>query len=311
MDEKNNKQLNGILILNKPKGPSSNLCVEKIKKRFKQKKVGHAGTLDPIASGILIILLGQGTKLAPYLMEGYKVYRGIIQLGLETDTYDITGNIVSKASEIDLREEDIIQGIETWKGLIEQEVPPYSAAKHKGKPFYLLARRGENPPLKTKKIYIDHLEVLDINLPFVEFRVRCSKGTYIRSLAHSLGKRLKVGGVLKDLLREEVYPYALEDAVTLNELLDHPEMFSKVVVPISESLPHWPKVIVDGAVAHRVKNGNPIKTGEITRIFPGKPGERCFFLDPLSRPLALMETCLRDGELYWRILRGLWNRGFK
>ena len=308
MKEKTSNQYHGILVLNKPKGPTSNFCVEKIKKRFKQKKVGHAGTLDPIASGVLVILLGQGTKLAPYLMEGHKTYRGVIQLGLETNTYDATGEIVEETKDLNVKKEDIFQCIEEWKYLKEQEVPPFSAAKYKGRPFYSLVRKGETPPRKIKKIYIDHSEVLDINLPFVEFRIRCSKGTYIRSLAHSLGKRLKVGAILKELVREEVYPYTLENAVSLDELLKDPEIFSRKVLPISESLPHWPKVIVDRMVAQKIKNGNLLKVGEVGGVFPQEEGERYLFLDNLSEPLALMETSLKNGKLYWKILRGLWHK---
>jgi len=154
MKEKTSNQYHGILVLNKPKGPTSNFCVEKIKKRFKQKKVGHAGTLDPIASGVLVILLGQGTKLAPYLMEGHKTYRGVIQLGLETNTYDATGEIVEETKDLNVKKEDIFQCIEEWKYLKEQEVPPFSAAKYKGRPFYSLVRKGETPPRKIKKFIL-------------------------------------------------------------------------------------------------------------------------------------------------------------
>ncbi len=302
------QQYDGIFVLNKPKGPTSARCVEKIKRMFKQKKVGHAGTLDPLASGVLIILLGQGTKLASYFMESYKVYRGVIRLGIETDTYDITGKIVRKVSNIDIGEEEIIEAILDWKNLKDQEVPSFSAAKHKGIPFYSITRQGEKPPKKVKKISIDEVELLNIDLPLVEFRIRCGGGTYVRSLAHSLGKRLGTGAVLKELIREEVYPYRIEQATSLEELRVLPSIFWERVIPLSESLPHWPRVIVDRAVAEKIKNGRLLKVGEIGGAYPKKEGEKYLFLESGAYPLAIMETRRMEEGLYWKILRGLWGK---
>jgi len=308
MDSKKIAQCHGVLVLNKPKGPSSTSCIERIKRKFKQKKIGHAGTLDPMASGVLVVLLGKATKLAPYLMEGHKVYRGVIRLGIETDTYDITGNVLKESSYLGLTEDEIVKAIYEWQNIKEQEVPPYSAAKHKGKTFYSMARQGERPPKRVKKIYIDQVEVLGVNLPFIEFRIRCSKGTYVRSLAHSLGKRLKVGGVLFSLIRERAEPYGLEHSVSMEELLNSPSLFFEKVIDLSESLPHWPKLAVDEDISNKIKNGNLIRVGEIGGAYPEKEGERYLFLDPSLRALAIMETRFIDGTLYWKILRGLWGR---
>lgn len=308
MDSKKIAQCHGVLVLNKPKGPSSTLCIERIKRKFKQKKIGHAGTLDPMASGVLVVLLGKATKLAPYLMEGYKVYRGVIRLGIETDTYDITGNVLKESSYLGLTEDEIVKAVYEWQNIKEQEVPPYSAAKYKGKTFYSMARQGERPPKRVKKIYIAQVEVLGVNLPFIEFRIRCSKGTYVRSLAHSLGKRLKVGGVLFSLIRERAEPYGLEHSVSMEELLNSPSLFFEKVIDLSESLPHWPKLAVDEDISNKIKNGNLIRVGEIGGAYPEKEGERYLFLDPSLRALAIMETRFIDGTLYWKILRGLWGK---
>ncbi len=310
MGKRSVKQYDGLLILDKPKGPTSTACLEKIKRFFKQKKVGHAGTLDPMASGVLVLLFGQGTKLASYIMEGLKTYRGKIELGKETDTYDIEGNIVKSVTIDGLKKEDVEQAVLEWKHLTEQEVPQYSAAKYKGRPFYALKRKGRNPPKKTKKIFIDYVEILDIRLPYVEFRVRCSKGTYIRSLAHSLGKRLNVGGVLVELIREEVFPYHIHQAVALDYLLSNPEVFPEKIIPLHNALPHWQKVEVDREIALQVKNGAMLRVSDIKDEKEVKEGDKAIFLDTQKEALALMEVIKRDGELFWKVLRGLWKKKY-
>ncbi len=308
MKETMTRQMDGILLLNKPKGPTSNFCVEKIKRRFKQKKVGHAGTLDPIASGLLIILLGQGTKLAPYIMEGKKTYRGVLELGIETTTYDSTGREVARKDVKGIDPLVVIEGVEEWKSYTEQEIPPYSAAKHKGKPFYSISRKGKTPPKKVKKIHIDHSEVLNIDLPFVDFRVRCSKGTYIRSLAHSLGKRIGVGAILKELTREEIAPFSLAEAVDFDSLLEEETLFWEKVLPLEESLPHWRKIMVDDSLARRVRNGIQLRLRDVPGIEVNFPGERYLFLDAEGKALALMEARERENSFFFSILRGLWRR---
>ena len=301
------EQQHGLLILNKPKGPTSTECLERIKKQLKQKKLGHAGTLDPLATGVLLVALGRATKLTPYLVEGSKVYRGWIRLGLTTDTYDMEGEVLSEADWHHVRSEAINKEIAAWRDLEEQPVPPYSAAKHEGQPHYRMARRGEAPPEKTKPVHIDHSEVLALELPFVQFRVTCSKGTYIRSLAHSLGRRLGCGAVLSDLTREESRPFGLERAVELEELLRAPEALPGHVLSIPESLPHWPKLYLSPAQAAGIKSGNWLKAAELQGGAPQGEGERALFLTVQEAPLALMETRFWRGQLYWAILRGLWS----
>jgi tRNA pseudouridine55 synthase len=301
------EQQHGLLILNKPQGPTSTQCLERIKKQLKQKKLGHAGTLDPLATGVLLVALGRATKLTPYLVEGSKVYRGWIRLGLTTDTYDMEGEVLSEADWHHVRSEAINKEIAAWRDLEEQPVPPYSAAKHGGQPHYRMARRGEAPPEKTKPVHIDHSEVLALKLPFVQFRVTCSKGTYIRSLAHSLGTRLGCGAVLSDLTREESRPFGLERAVELEELLRAPEALPGHVLSIPESLPHWPKLYLSPAQAAGIKSGNWLKAAELQGVAPQGEGERALFLTVQEAPLALMETRFWRGQLYWAILRGLWS----
>ena len=202
MTKPTGKQLDGVLVLHKPGGPTSTDCLNKIKWALGQKKIGHAGTLDPMATGVLVVLLGQGTKLANYLSTDRKTYRGSLILGQTTDTYDVQGKVLADAPWTHLASETVREEILAWRGTISQEVPPVSAAKHEGKPLYALHRAGKETPVKVKDVTIFDVEILELALPHVTFRVTCSAGTYIRSLAHSLGKRLGCGAVLSELERE-------------------------------------------------------------------------------------------------------------
>jgi len=237
-------QQNGVLILDKPKGPTSTSCLNAIKKRLGQKKIGHAGTLDPMATGVLPVLLGYGTKIAPYITGGDKTYLGELKLGLTTDTYDIEGKVVDEQPWEHISPEDAGTGITSWTGLTEQEVPPVSAAKHKGKPLYALARAGKETPVKIKAIEVKHAEVVDIDLPLVKFRVTVSAGTYVRSLVHSLGIRFGTGAVLTSLTREQSGPFGLEQAYSLDQVLEEPHRLPERVLSVGEALPDWPRLVV-------------------------------------------------------------------
>lgn len=301
------QQLDGLLILNKPSGPTSAGCLNEIKHKLKQYKIGHAGTLDPLATGVLLVLLGHGTKLAPYLTGGEKTYRGKLKLGLTTDTYDCQGETTSK-TEVKTTPEEVRNQILAWKDLTEQEVPAYSAAKHKGKALYSLARAGQDVPVKKKTIALSHVEVLDTELPTAEFRITCSAGTYVRSLVHSLGKRLGCGAILTELTREQSHPFRLEAAHCLEDVLNEPERFPERVIPLSETLPHWPKHRLTGPLSGLVKNGAWLPVNEQAgEALSGKPGDRAIFQGEDGSPLALVEAKLKDDQLRWAILRGLWN----
>jgi len=301
------EQQHGLLVLDKPQGPTSTQCLERIKKELGQKKIGHAGTLDPLATGVLLVALGRATKLTPYVMDGDKVYSGWIQLGLTSDTYDIQGEIQSEEDWRNVSGDAIQREIAAWREWTEHFVPPFSAAKHQGKPHYRMARRGEEPPQKTKPLRIDRAEVLTIQLPFVQFRVACSKGTYIRSLAHSLGMRLGCGAVLSELTREESSPYGLDRAVGLEELLHNSEALSENVLSLPEALPHWPKLYPSADQTAGIKNGNWLRVEELKGDTPRGEGERALFVTTQEAPIALMETRRWRGQLYWAILRGLWS----
>lgn len=301
-------QQDGVLVVYKPKGPSSGGCIGKIK-RLGQKKIGHAGTLDPMAQGVLIVLLGQGTKLSGHLMSGgQKVYSGTIKLGETTDTWDAEGEVVTTAPWEHVTEQDVLREVHEWLHLSDQEVPSYSAAKHNGQSLYKLARKGKETPVKTKTVEISHAEVLSCELPLVRFRVRCSTGTYIRSLAHSLGLRLKCGAVLTELIREYSHPFSMNEAHTLDAIIESPETLPDRVIPLERALADWPKIVLDEAMAQNVKNGLPVPYDpETVANMPFAVGIPAMLLGPDRAPLALAETQIVQRQPAWSIVRGLWR----
>jgi len=303
------RQRHGLLILDKPSGPTSANCLEQIKRELGQPRIGHAGTLDPMATGVLLVLLGQGTKLATYLTGCDKTYSGRIRLGVTTDTFDAQGRVTDESPIDHIRPMDVEKQIASWTELTEQDVPPVSAAKHKGTPLYALARAGKDVPVKTKTIKISHVEVLETDLPWVRFRVRVSAGTYIRSLAHSLGIRLGCGAMLDQLTRERCHPYGLDQAVSLNSLLGEPERLNERVIPMGKALPHWPTLALNERQLGLVRNGAwlPVADGPLGPDGPAPEGCRAVFTDPAGQAAALVEARHKDGRLAWAILRGLWQ----
>ncbi|WP_419784052.1 tRNA pseudouridine(55) synthase TruB [Maridesulfovibrio sp.] len=300
-------QKHGVLVLNKPSGPTSTDCLNSIKRELKQYKIGHAGTLDPLAEGVLLVMLGQATKLGPYLLGHDKVYTGSLSIGKTTDTYDIQGTETSTGDISGITEKMVENEILHWNDLTSQEVPAYSAAKHKGKPLYELARKGEETPVKIKSIEIFDAEPLEVTLPLARFRVGCSAGTYIRSLVHSLGSRLGCGAVMESLRREESRPYRLSEAHKLDEVLADPEGFEARIIPLADALPHWHRFTVSENMSKAIKNGTRIPVADIAADQEIIEGDRAMFLEPDGTALALMETKQIDGKLLWVILRGLWG----
>lgn len=300
------KQLDGVLVLHKPEGPTSTECLNRIKRHLGQKKIGHAGTLDPMATGVLVVLLGQGTKLAGYLSDDRKTYRGGLILGRTTDTYDVQGVAMSEAPWEHLDADAVRAEILGWRGVMSQEVPPVSAAKHQGKPLYALHRAGKEVPVKVKDVTIFDVEVLTMDLPHVSFRVTCSAGTYIRSLAHSLGKRLGCGAVLSELEREASHPFTLAQAHDLDKVLASGDRLCELVLPMAQALPHWPKLALTGEQAALVQNGAWLPVS-LFPAYPAQEGDRALLLSPSMEPLALTEAQPKGQILSWAILRGLWQ----
>lgn len=294
------EQKHGILLLDKPKGMSSAFAIGRLKK-LGQKKIGHAGTLDPMATGLLIVLLGEATKISGYLLEnGEKTYSGTLELGKTTDTWDAKGKIMAEHDYSFVTKEMLEDAVKNWLGSSIQEVPPYSAAKHNGQALYKLARAGKETPVKTKEIYISHADIQWVNLPCMRFRVTCSSGSYIRSLAHSLGMRLGCGAMLTELTREYSHPFFLQDAITLEELQEHPEILDKKLISLEKGLPNWRVIEVCEQDVKAVKNGNPIVAADTNFTENEK-----VFLRFQGNLLALAEGKILGNKNSWQILRGL------
>jgi tRNA pseudouridine55 synthase len=213
----NNKK-EGIILVNKPKGITSHDVVDFTRNRLDIKKVGHAGTLDPLAEGLLIVLVGKATKLFSDFVNFDKEYIGVLKLGEITTTGDSEGRVVKKASYESINEEKVKDAFSSLEGEIEQVPPMVSALRRGGKRLYSLARKGIVVERASRKIKIHFLKILSINFPFVEFYVHCSKGTYVRKLAEDIGELLGCGAHIVKIKRLSVGPFKLEDAVNLDSI---------------------------------------------------------------------------------------------
>ena len=208
-----------IIIIDKPKGPTSHDIVDIVRRTFKIKKVGHAGTLDPMATGVLVILTGKCTKESGKFSNDDKEYEGELTLGATSDTEDAEGVITDSGKSVDPDPVRIKEAFEAFLGPIEQVPSAYSAVKYKGKKLYELARKGISVEVEPRKITISRLDISDISIPKVKFRVTCSKGTYIRKLAADIGQRLGCGAYLSALRRTRSGNFTIDQAITLDQLI--------------------------------------------------------------------------------------------
>lgn len=247
----------GVLIVDKEEGETSFSVVRKVKKLLDVGKVGHAGTLDPFATGLLLVLVGQGTKLSPYLMAGEKTYLGTLTLGSETDTLDLTGRITEVKPVPNLDPNFVRERANAFVGVSEQTPPSFSALKVQGKRAYSLARKGLPVTLEKRRVMIKEWTVLSLELPDVAFRVVCSSGTYVRSLAADLGRDLGVGAHLKTLRRLASGPYRVEGALRSGDFGTglSAETVREKIIPLRHALPHLTEVEVDEGTALQVRRG--------------------------------------------------------
>ena len=208
--------ISGFLLVNKDPGITSSRVVQILKKKFNLNKVGHLGTLDPMATGLLIIAINRATKFASLLLQSEKSYRAEVTLGIQTDTDDAEGEVIS-FKEVNLNESEAEEALLTFLGDSDQLPPNYSALKHKGKPMYKYARDGIKVEKAARKILIQNIQNIDINLPRVSFDIKCSKGTYIRSIARDLGFKLGCGAHLSKLIRTSQEKFMLSDACSIDD----------------------------------------------------------------------------------------------
>ena len=251
--------MDGIINVRKEKGFTSFDVVAKLRGILKMKKIGHTGTLDPDAEGVLPVCIGKATRVCDLLTDKDKVYEAVMLLGKETDTQDMTGTIL-KESEVNLSIEEVKQCIESFVGEYAQIPPMYSALKVNGKKLYELAREGKTVERKPRPVHFYEIEILDISFPLVRFRVTCSKGTYIRTLCHDIGEKLGCGAAMESLLRTKVGRFTLDDAITLaqtEEAVKKGTIESKIL-GIEEILAEYPRVCCTKEGDRLLANGNPL-----------------------------------------------------
>jgi tRNA pseudouridine55 synthase len=267
--------ISGILNIDKPQGWTSHDVVAKVRRLSGQKRVGHAGTLDPLATGVLLVCLGQATRVSEYLMRGRKVYRAAVYLGLTTDTYDAEGRVTAGAPEVNVSLSQLEEALSAFVGRIEQTPPMYSALKHQGTPLYKLARQGKTIERKLRPVEIYDIKLLDWSSPVLTIEVACSPGTYLRSLAHDLGQRLGCGAHLSSLTRLASGHFTLDEAIGLDALSEAfaTGRWAELIHPPDEALLDF-EAITFGSQAERqirvgqqVQGPTPLSSSSLCRAY--------------------------------------------
>ena len=260
----------GLLLVDKDPGFTSHDAVQKVRRLLKQKKIGHCGTLDPDATGLLLLTLGTATRLTRFLIRAPKIYEGAIRFGIATDTYDASGKVLSQAppeAVAALTREALEEAMKRFEGEIEQKTPPYSAKKVQGVKYYELARRGEEVPDESKEVTVYEFAPLgDLEDGTVRFRLGCSSGTYARGLAHDLGEALGVGGHLAALRRTRIGSFRVEDAVSvarLEEAVEAGEGVGSAWIPFDQIPLPFGEVTADPQQEHRISHGQTVLVREL------------------------------------------------
>ncbi len=258
--------MDGILNINKPQGITSFGTVATVRRLIGERRVGHAGTLDPDATGVLPVCLGRGTKISAFMTDTTKVYQAQIELGRATDTYDASGQTTQQGDPSGISREQVLSALDSFRGLIAQKPPMFSAVKHCGKRLYELARAGIQVERRSRLARIDRLDLTDWQPPLFTIDVTCGKGTYIRSLAHDLGQVLGCGATLTGLNRLRSGLFHLKDAVSLSELETacHRGYWHRYVYPIDIVFRDWTAIIVSEAHGQLIRNGQPLALGGLT-----------------------------------------------
>jgi tRNA pseudouridine55 synthase len=257
--------VDGFLDVYKPKGPTSHDVVARLRRASGVRRIGHAGTLDPMAEGVLVVGVGQATRLIEYLVDAPKVYRAEVTFGVETDTYDAEGRVVAERPVAGLTREAVEAALRDFRGEIEQRPPPFSAVSVAGQRLYALARRGEAVVAPARRVTVSRLDLLAWHPPLARLEVECSKGTYVRSLAHDLGQALGGGAHLSALVRLRSGSFTAEDAIPLDDLEARLRAgrWREVALPLATAVAHLAAVHLDEAGAARVATGQAVAaTGE-------------------------------------------------
>jgi tRNA pseudouridine55 synthase len=266
--------MNGVLIIDKPSGFTSHDVVARVRRILGQKAVGHLGTLDPLATGVLPLVLGNMTRLAQFYLASEKSYEGAIRFGFATDTYDAEGETVGEAQELVLNLEQVRAMSRKFIGTIEQIPPPFSAKKINGVPSYKLARKKKDVPLKAVSVEVKQFDISRLEDSRGHFAARVASGTYLRSIAHEMGQLAACGAHLESLRRTSVAEFQIDDAHTLaeletvvqrRELPDGQESFTDIFVHPRKLLPALPAVTADDEAASKIRHGMPVNLAEFSR----------------------------------------------
>ena len=244
--------INGFLLINKDSGITSSRVVQIVKKKFNFKKVGHLGTLDPMAEGLLILAINRATKFSSLLLQSNKTYQAEVTLGQQTDTDDAEGEITS-THQVMCHQQEVEKKLLSFLGKSQQLPPAYSALKHKGKPMYKYAREGIQVDKAARTITIDEIDNISINLPKVSFDIACSKGTYIRSVARDLGNRLECGGHLSRLIRTSQEKFLINNAISIDEACEED------IIPLENAFDNLNAITLNQLDTNAFINGVPLK----------------------------------------------------
>jgi tRNA pseudouridine55 synthase len=280
----------GILIIDKPAGMTSHDVVQRVRRATKIRQVGHAGTLDPMATGVLVVCLGQATRVSEYLLGHDKAYRATIRLGVETNTYDADGEVIA-THDVKVNRAEVERALARFVGEIQQVPPMYSAIKRDGQKLYELARQGIEIDRLARSVIVHSIELLGYQAPDATIAVRCSAGTYIRSIAHDLGTALGTGGQLIDLRRTAAGPFTINQASPLGdfEMAAREGRWEGLLRPIDEALSDWPLVVIGAADRTRALNGAPLFAIKLA-------GTRCRAHDEHGNLIALL---VFDQKKHW------------
>lgn len=284
--------INGIINVNKEKGFTSHDVVAKLRGIVGQRKIGHTGTLDPDATGVLPVCLGKATKLCDMLTDKNKTYETTLLLGIETDTQDITGEVLvrSTSEALEILDEGCVQEcIKSFVGQYDQIPPMYSALKVNGKKLYELAREGKTIERNSRPVEILEIQITSINLPEVTMTVTCSKGTYIRTLCHDIGRLLRVGGCMKELKRTKVSSFYIEDSLTLSELQelkDKGELLTSIQ-PIDSVFLNLDSFQLPEELEFLAFNGNPLSVKDYTLLYSWKDNQSIRVYDKKKRFIGI------------------------
>lgn len=279
--------MNGLLVIDKPAGWTSHDVVARVRRIANERSVGHLGTLDPMATGVLPLVLGKWTRLAQFYLDAEKTYEGTIRFGFATDTYDAEGEAVGEPKAVSFREAELQAVVEGFRGEIKQMPPPFSAKKVQGVPAYKLARQQKEVKLEPVTVRVMELEVSPPSGDgLAQFRAHVSSGTYVRSLAHDIGAKLGVGAHLASLRRTRHAEFGIEEAVRLEQLEASAEALPQFLLPARRVLPKLPSVVATEEQLARVRHGNSVNLMELTQASQVKVLTQCGELAAIAKRVA-------------------------